>query len=172
MVINLHWQSQILKSSVFDFQALNGSRKAPVKRSNLFMSRRRKTYFVHLVERVLKRSRCSLSAFMTDLDSYQDEVVLMTMTEFGRTVHENGSGGTDHGRASCLFVVGSRVEGGRVFGTVPALVPEELEDRRDLPVTTDFRSVFSEVAGVHLRIHNDDTLFPGWRGGRLRVMKG
>ncbi len=113
----------------------------------------------------------SVSAFWTDLGQYRDDVVLMTMTEFGRTVHENVSGGTDHGRASCLFVLGNTVDGGKVHGTVPAIVPEELEDRRDLPVTTDFRSVFAEIAGTHLGISNDNEMFPGWSGARARLMR-
>lgn len=95
----------------------------------------------------------------------------MTMTEFGRTVHENGSGGTDHGRASCLFILGNDVKGGKVYGAVPPLVKEELEDGRDIPVTTDSRSVFSAVAGTHLGIDNDAMIFPGWAGARARVMK-
>ncbi len=85
----------------------------------------------------------------------------MTMTEFGRTVCENGSGGTDHGRASCLFVLGNGVAGGSVHGSVPPLEPDALEEGRDLPVTTDFRSVFSGVARGHLGVENDQVLFPG-----------
>lgn len=112
----------------------------------------------------------SIAAFWTDLEPHQDDVVLMTMTEFGRTVRENGSGGTDHGRGSCLFVLGNQVEGGKIHGTLPPLVPEALEDERDLPVTTDFRAVFAEAAGKHLRIDNDQTLFPGWRGTRFPLI--
>ncbi len=114
----------------------------------------------------------SMAAFWTDLGALQDDVTLMTMTEFGRTVAENGSGGTDHGRASCLFVLGNHVAGGRVYGTVPELAPDHLEDRRDLPVTTDFRAVFAEVAGGHLGITQDEALFPGWQGRRLPLLKG
>jgi uncharacterized protein (DUF1501 family) len=114
----------------------------------------------------------SIAAFWNDLGSYQDDVAVMTMTEFGRTVHENGSGGTDHGRASCSFILGNDVNGGKVHGSVPAeLDPDALEDRRDLPVTTDFRAVFSDVAGMHLGIKNDTKLFPGWTGSRLPVLK-
>jgi len=117
----------------------------------------------------------AIAAFWTDLGAYQDDVVLLTMTEFGRTVHQNGSLGTDHGRGSCLFVLGNRVDGGRVHGTVPErLVRDALEDGRDLPVTTDFRSVFAEVAGKHLRIDraHDGALFPGWEGRRLSLLTG
>lgn len=113
----------------------------------------------------------SITAFWTDLGAMQDEVTLMTMTEFGRTVKQNGTGGTDHGRASCLFVLGNDVNGGKVHGNIKPLAAENLEDGRDLAVTTDFRSVFSEVAGKHLNIHNDKVLFPEWSGSTLGVMR-
>ncbi len=116
----------------------------------------------------------ALAAFWTDLGPYQDDVTVLTMTEFGRTVEQNGSLGTDHGRGSCLFVLGNEVDGGRVHGTVPErLVKDALEDGRDLPVTTDFRSVFAEVAGKHLGIprSHDGLVFPGWEGQRRRLMK-
>ncbi|WP_456427253.1 DUF1501 domain-containing protein [Rhodocaloribacter sp.] len=113
----------------------------------------------------------ALAAFWTDLEAHHDDVTVMTMTEFGRTVHENGSGGTDHGRASCLFVLGNAVEGGRVHGVVPELDRDALEDGRDLPVTTDFRAVFAEVAGRHLGLTDDEALFPGWRGERLTLLR-
>ncbi|GGK73507.1 DUF1501 domain-containing protein [Rufibacter glacialis] len=113
----------------------------------------------------------SITAFWTDLDAYQDEVDVMTMTEFGRTVHQNGSNGTDHGRGSCMFLLGNNVNGGLVHGQVPTLAKENLEDGRDLPVTTDFRSIFSEVAGKHLKIKADQTLFPDWKGEGIGVMR-
>jgi uncharacterized protein (DUF1501 family) len=113
----------------------------------------------------------SIAAFWIDIGKHQDDVVILTMTEFGRMVHENGSGGTDHGHASCLFVAGSGVKGGRVFGSVAPLAPEELYDGRDLPVTTDFRSVFTEVAGSHLGITDDEAMFPGWTGHRVSLME-
>jgi uncharacterized protein (DUF1501 family) len=114
----------------------------------------------------------SINAFWTDLGRFRDDVVLMTMTEFGRTVHQNGSGGTDHGRGSCLFVLGASVDGGTVYGSVPALRRDNLEDGRDLPVTTDFRSVFAEVAGHQFGLADDRALFPGWEGERLRLFRG
>ncbi len=114
----------------------------------------------------------ALVAFWTDLGSnWQDEVTVMTMTEFGRTVKQNGSGGTDHGRGSCNFILGNSVAGGKIHGTVPELAIENLEDGRDLPVTTDFRSVFSEVADKHLKIQNDAVLFPGWTGKKMPLFK-
>lgn len=113
----------------------------------------------------------SIAAFWRDLDVCQDDVTVMTMTEFGRTVHQNGTGGTDHGRGSCNFILGNRVDGGKVHGRVPELAVENLEDGRDLPVTTDFRSVFSAVADAHLQISDDKVLFPDWSGKKAAVMK-
>ena len=110
-------------------------------------------------------------AFWDDIASYQDDVTVMTMTEFGRTVHQNGTGGTDHGRASCNFILGNNVNGGKVHGTINELAKENLEDGRDVPVTTDFRAVFSEVADKHLKLHDDRTLFPDWNGKGIGVMK-
>jgi uncharacterized protein (DUF1501 family) len=113
----------------------------------------------------------SMMAFWADMGKYQDEVTVMTMTEFGRTVAQNGTGGTDHGRASCNFILGNSVSGGIVHGIINPLAKENLEDGRDLAVTTDFRSVFSEVADKHLGIHNDKVLFPNWSGKQIGVMK-
>ena len=113
----------------------------------------------------------SINAFWTDLGARQDDVLLTTMTEFGRTARENGSGGTDHGHGSCLFVLGNRVAGGQVHGRLPGIHPDALYEGRDLPVTTDFRAVFCELAGKHLGIRNDASLFPGWTGGRLPLLR-
>jgi len=112
----------------------------------------------------------SITAFWNDLEAWQDDVTVMTMTEFGRTVKQNGTGGTDHGRGSCNFILGNDVNGGKVHGLVNPLAKENLEDGRDLAVTTDFRSVFSEVADKHLRINNDTILFPDWSGQKIGVM--
>ena len=94
------------------------------------------------------------------------------MTEFGRTVKQNGTGGTDHGRGSCMFILGNDVNGGKVHGNIMPLAVENLEDGRDLAVTTDFRSVFSEVANKHLKINDDKILFPDWNGKQIGAMKG
>ena len=112
----------------------------------------------------------SVVSLWRDLEGHRQNVVLMTMTEFGRTVRENDSGGTDHGRVSCLFVLGTQVDGGKAHGYIPALAPKALEDQRDLPVTTDFRSVFTEVVAQHLSVKNDTILFPGWSDRRLPLL--
>tara|TARA_Y100000814_G_scaffold280981_1_gene244764 strand:+ start:215 stop:931 length:717 start_codon:yes stop_codon:yes gene_type:complete len=109
----------------------------------------------------------AIATLWNDLADHHQDVVIMTMTEFGRTVHENGSGGTDHGRGSCLFVLGSRVDGGKVHGSVPELSVDLLEDQRDVPVSTDFRCVFAEVARQHLSVTDNEILFPGWEGQPL-----
>ncbi len=114
----------------------------------------------------------SIMAFWGDIEAYQDDVIVMTMTEFGRTVHQNGTNGTDHGRASCNFILGNHVEGGKVHGVVDPLAKENLEDGRDLRVTTDFRAVFSEVATKHFKLKDDSALFPDWSGEGIGVMKG
>jgi uncharacterized protein (DUF1501 family) len=122
--------------------------------------------------RNLKDFSDSIDAFWKDMSAYQDDVTVMTMTEFGRTAHQNGTGGTDHGRASCLFVLGNDVQGGKVYNNLKTLAKEDLEDGRDLPVSTDFRSVFSSVANGHLKINNNKSLFPTWDGQGLSLMKG
>ena len=113
----------------------------------------------------------SIAAFWADIEAYQDMVTLMTMTEFGRTVKQNGSRGTDHGRASCNFILGNDVQGGIVYGDVKELAIENLEDRRDLPVTTDFRTVFNAVATNHLQIQNNKLIFPDWEEIPIALMR-
>ncbi len=103
-----------------------------------------------------------VAALVADLGDRMADVTIMTMSEFGRTVRQNGSGGTDHGHASALFVIGGDVHGHKVHGRWPGLEPEQLYEGRDLALTTDFRSVFSEVAAKHLGASRLDSLFPGF----------
>lgn len=104
----------------------------------------------------------SIAALVADLGDRMSDTTIMTMSEFGRTVRQNGSGGTDHGHASALFVIGGDVKGRKVHGRWPGLEPEQLYEGRDLALTTDFRSVFSEVAAKHLGATKLDSLFPGF----------
>ena len=76
--------------------------------------------------------------------------MILTMSEFGRMARENGTGGTDHGHAGAMFVIGGSVKGGKVHGKWPGLEREQLYEGRDLALTTDFRSVFGEIASRHL----------------------
>ena len=117
-----------------------------------------------ILARNLKDFSDCIAAFYKDLGNYQDEVTLMTMTEFGRTVKQNGTGGTDHGRASCLMVLGNDTAGGKIHHNIKSLAVADLEDGRDLPVTTDFRSVFAIVAGKHLGLVAPQKLFSDWSG--------
>jgi uncharacterized protein (DUF1501 family) len=103
----------------------------------------------------------ALAAFWQDLGERRAEVVVLTMTEFGRTVRENGSAGTDHGHAGVMLVLGGAVRGGRVYGRWPGLAPERLFEGRDLARTTDFRDLFGEVAVRHLGVPWSAPLFPG-----------
>jgi uncharacterized protein (DUF1501 family) len=103
-----------------------------------------------------------LAAFTRDLDGRMDEVVVLTMSEFGRTVRENGNRGTDHGHGTAMLVLGGAVRGGRVYGRWPGLAPEQLFEGRDLAVTTDFRALFSELALGQLGVPREATIFPGF----------
>ncbi|HVZ80341.1 MAG TPA: DUF1501 domain-containing protein [bacterium] len=108
----------------------------------------------------------ALSAFWKDLDAKAQDVVLVSMTEFGRTVEENGSRGTDHGHASAMFVMGGPVQGGKVYGPWPGLERENRYENRDLAVTTDFRTVLSEALSGHLRVGGLPRIFPGFTPGK------
>ncbi len=104
----------------------------------------------------------AIAALVADLGDRMNEVTIMTMSEFGRTARQNGSGGTDHGHAGALFVIGGGVKGKKVYGRWPGLDPEQLHEGRDLALTTDFRTVFSEVASKHLGANRLDVMFPGF----------
>jgi len=104
----------------------------------------------------------SIAALVADLGDRMDDVVIMTMSEFGRMARENGNRGTDHGHAGALFVIGGHVKGGKVHGKWPGLEQEQLYEGRDLALTTDFRSVFAEVVSDHLGARALDRIFPGF----------
>jgi uncharacterized protein (DUF1501 family) len=122
-----------------------------------------------LANRLTEFSR-SIAAFVTDMGDRMDDVVIMTMSEFGRTVKENGNRGTDHGHAGSMFVIGGSVKGRKIYGNWPGLERSKLYQERDLAVTTDFRTVFAEVAGKHLGATRLADVFPrfdatsGWLG--------
>src|SRR5260221_12115116 len=101
-----------------------------------------------------------------------DDVVVLTMSEFGRTAKENGNRGTDHGHANAMFVVGNTVRGGKVYGDWPGLKSDQLDEGRDLALTTDFRDVFGEIATKHLGTASLKTVFPGDSGTSARFRGG
>jgi len=104
----------------------------------------------------------SLAAFYQDLGDRMEDVVLVTMSEFGRTTKENGNRGTDHGHANVMFVMGGPVKGGKVYGRWPGLAPEQLNEERDLALTTDFRDVLSEAVYSHLGNRSISSVFPNY----------
>jgi len=111
---------------------------------------------------LLTQFGAGIAALYTDLGQRMDDVVILTMSEFGRTVRENGNRGTDHGHANAMFVLGNSVRGGKIYGEWPGLKNDQLYEGRDLALTTDFRDVFGEIAAGHLRTSNLQQVFPGY----------
>jgi uncharacterized protein (DUF1501 family) len=113
----------------------------------------------------------ALAAFHQDMGDGTD-VVVVTMSEFGRTAHENGNRGTDHGHANVMFAFGGGVRGGRVLGQWPGLANEQLNEGRDLALTTDFRDVLGELVSGHLGNTNLSAVFPGYRATKFPGLLG
>ena len=105
----------------------------------------------------------SIAAFWRDLGAGAESVTLVTMSEFGRTAHQNGTGGTDHGHANAMFVLGGTVKGGKVYGKWPGLADHQLNEGRDLTITSDYRQVLGEVVAKTLGASNLQVTFPGAR---------
>jgi uncharacterized protein (DUF1501 family) len=107
----------------------------------------------------------ALAAFDKDLGPRMEDVVVVTMTEFGRTARENGNRGTDHGHASIAFALGGGVRGGKVHGRWPGLAPDRLYEGRDLALTTDYRDLLAEILTSHLGLRDLKAVFPGHETG-------
>lgn len=112
----------------------------------------------------------SLRAFADDMGTLLQRVTVVVMTEFGRRIEENSTLGTDHGRASFLFALGNNVAGGKIHGRWPGLEVENQEGPGDLRVTTDYRTVLSEVLERRLHLDRTDHVFPGFKGSRIGVV--
>ena len=108
----------------------------------------------------------ALIAFWTDLGDEAEDTVIVTMSEFGRSARQNGTGGTDHGHANVMFVLGGPVRGGQVYGRWPGLANEQLYQDRDLAMTTDFRQVLAEATCKTLRSRDIARIFPGCSLGK------
>jgi len=106
-----------------------------------------------------------IAALHTDLGDRMSDVLLLTMSEFGRAARQNGNRGTDHGHGTCFFALGGEVKGGRVLGQWPGLAPEKLFEQRDLAVTTDYRAVLAEVCAKHFgaKVEQLSGVFPTYR---------
>jgi uncharacterized protein (DUF1501 family) len=113
----------------------------------------------------------ALAAFRKQLGARIGETMVMVMTEFGRTVHENGSGGTDHGHGSGMFLMGGELKGGKVHGTFGNLRTNNLYQGRDLPVTTDFRDVVGSVLREHMELKLPKEFFPAYKPKKLKLFK-
>jgi uncharacterized protein (DUF1501 family) len=111
---------------------------------------------------LLREYGAALGAFWQDMGDRMADVVVVTMSEFGRTARENGNRGTDHGHANSMFVMGGSVKGGKVYGQWPGLEKEQLYEGRDLALTTDFRDVLGELVSVHLGNPSLKAVFPGY----------
>jgi uncharacterized protein (DUF1501 family) len=103
-----------------------------------------------------------IAAFHQDMGDRMGDVIFVSMSEFGRTAHENGNRGTDHGHANCMFVMGGGIKGGKVYSHWPGLNEDQLNQGRDLKVTTDYRSVLGEIISKHLGDRDLKVVFPGF----------
>jgi uncharacterized protein (DUF1501 family) len=104
----------------------------------------------------------SLAAFLTDIQDRRDQVMVLVLTEFGRTAKENGTRGTDHGHGGAALAIGGGLKGGRVLARdFKGLKTEHLYEGRDLPVTTDFRDLLGEALTRHLGLRDLREVFPG-----------
>lgn len=108
----------------------------------------------------------ALAAFSLDMGDRMEDIAVVTMSEFGRTAKENGNRGTDHGHANVMLVLGGSIRGGKVYGEWPGLEPEQLHEGRDLAVTTDFRTVLSELVRNQMNQREIRAVFPGFDGAQ------
>lgn len=116
----------------------------------------------------------SIGAFWADVlqGSGNYNVTLVSMSEFGRNVKQNGDAGTDHGRGGAMFVMGHKIDGGRVLTkNWQPLAIENLQDRQDVKVTVDHRDVLAEIVKNRLGNNNLDVIFPSYTPTMLGVTK-
>jgi uncharacterized protein (DUF1501 family) len=107
-----------------------------------------------------------IAALVRDLGDRMADVVILTMSEFGRAVAENGNRGTDHGHGNAMMMIGGGILGGKVYGEWPGLARDQRYEGRDLAVTTDFRTVFAEIARGHMGLADTATVFPRFEAPR------
>lgn len=115
------------------------------------------------LDRMLKFMSEGLSSFMDDLGSHLDRTMVLLCTEFGRTCKENGNAGSDHGHGGAMWLLGGKMNGGKVYGKWLGLQESVMNDKRDLPVTTDFRDIFAEVLRGHMKFEAPDGFFPDYK---------
>ena len=106
----------------------------------------------------------SISAFYNDIEDKKDKVTVLVMSEFGRRLRANKSGGTDHGHGNFMMAIGGNVNGGKMYGDWPGLHPKALDKRVDLDVTTDYRNVLSNILKKSMQFSDLNMVFPGFNG--------
>ena len=119
--------------------------------------------------RNLKPLGMGLAALIKELGSVYSDTAIVVISEFGRTVAENGNGGTDHGHGNAIWLLGGKVKGGKIYGEWPGLSESALYKGRDLAITTDFRTAIASVLRQHLQISqsNLNSIFPGYSTNNL-----
>jgi uncharacterized protein (DUF1501 family) len=113
----------------------------------------------------------ALFAFWKDLGKMQEHVTVAVMSEFGRRLKSNESGGTDHGHGNVMMLLGANVKGGRMYGRWPGLANDALDEGADLAITTDYRTVLAELVTGHLRGADAGTVFPGFTASSLACLR-
>jgi uncharacterized protein (DUF1501 family) len=116
-----------------------------------------------IMPNLMKDLAKGLAAFHADMADYQNQLITVTMSEFGRRASENGSLGTDHGHGSMMMVLGGNVDGGKVHGQWPGLAEGQLIGPGDLAVTTDYRDVLSEILTKRLNSSATNEIFPDYQ---------
>ncbi len=118
-----------------------------------------------LLDRLLPSLGEGLATLAHGLKPILTDTVIVVMSEFGRTVRENGNKGTDHGYGNVMWLLGGAVRGGNVYGEWLGLDPSALYQNRDLSITTDFREVFSSILQQHLSVPGDrlNQVFPNFQ---------
>ena len=122
---------------------------------------------------LLQELSSGLASLYHDLGDRAKRVTIVTMSEFGRRVYENGSSGTDHGHGNCMFILGGGVNGGKVHGEWPGLAPDKLFGPGDLTITTDYRDVLGEIVEKRLKNPKLAEIFPNYTDWKNRgVVQG
>lgn len=120
----------------------------------------------------LKDLADALAAFVKEMGSEMARITMIVQTEFGRRVNENTGLGTDHGRASAMFLLGGSVNGGKVYADWPGMEKEELDDVGDLKVTTDYRDVLADALSSRVVGSKPKEVFPDWEPKKSGYFRG
>jgi len=126
-----------------------------------------------ILSRQLKPLGTGLAALAEELGSVYEDTAIVVMSEFGRTVAENGNGGSDHGYGNAIWLLGGAIKGKQLYGEWPSLEDTALHESRDLAITTDFRDVLMSLLGEHFSLNAEalSQVFPGYQQSKtLRLV--